>query len=420
MCADSLMEGFPSSPESRVTLANWQEGPYNRWSFQHMREIIPTQRIPRGDWQDDPFVVEDRADELEAVTVQRLDKASGTVGEILADTYTDAVAVLHRGVLVMERYNAGMREDTPHLLMSVSKSLVGSVAGILVDRGVLDVDKTADHYVPEIKGSGYSGATVRDILDMRTGAKFSETYNDPDAEVRVMERHMGWRPGQEGPPTGAYSYLTTLDTDGPHGGDFQYRSADTDMLGWICERASGERMADLISTLLWRPLGAEFDAEVTCDGVGTAIHDGGVSARLRDLARFGQMILSDGRRGEQQIVPEEWLRSARTIDPDIRAAFAASENEPFLPGGWYRNQFWFVPGASGTVQLGLGIHGQMVFVDRETSTVAVKFSTWPDPQNAPFLIDTIRAFVAVGRHLAGVGEPGRTETSTPTGAVLKH
>ena len=111
-----------------------------------------------------------------------------------------------------------------------------------------------------------------------------------------MERSMGWRPRLDGDPVGAYAYLASLRRAEPHGGTFTYRSADTDMLGWVCERAAGTRMADLVSTLLWQPMGAEADAEITCDSVGTGIHDGGISAVARDLARFGRLLLEDGRR----------------------------------------------------------------------------------------------------------------------------
>ena len=132
-----------------------------------------------------------------------------------------------------------------------------------------------------------------------------------------------------------------------------------------------------MSTLIWAPMGAEYDAEITCDGLGSAVHDGGVSATARDVARFGNMLLHDGWVGHRSVVPESWLQQARHIDADIRGAFAASDSEPVLPGGWYRNQFWFVPGPSGDILLCLGIHGQMVFVDRATRTVAVKLSSWP-------------------------------------------
>ena len=124
---------------------------------------------------------------------------------MFADTYTDALVVLKDGQLVAERYDAGMTAATPHLLMSVSKSLVGCVAGVLADRGLLDPAAPVTAYVPEAGDSGYAGATVRHLLDMRTGVAFRETYAELDAEVRVMERSMGWRPAQPGDPAGAYA-----------------------------------------------------------------------------------------------------------------------------------------------------------------------------------------------------------------------
>ena len=340
---------------------------------------------------------------LDDITVYRLAEETSTFAEVMAETWTDAVVVLHDGQIVFERYFSGMTQETPHLLMSVTKSVVGCIAGILVEQGLLDPDNQVSAYVPEIIGSGYEGATVRHLLNMRTGVAFREEYTNIDAEVRVMERYMGWRPGEDhNEVRGMYFYLTKLGTDTDHGGRFVYRSADTDMLGWVCERASGARMADLISLLIWQPMGAEFDAEITCDGVGSAIHDGGMSARATDLARFGQMILEDGYVHGTSIVPERWLHEARALDPDIRGAFGASDSEPVLTGGWYRNQFWFVPGPLGDLQLCLGIHGQMVLVDRATRTVSVKMSSWPSAQDTTALIDTIRAFVAAGRHLAGL------------------
>jgi CubicO group peptidase (beta-lactamase class C family) len=284
-------------------------------------------------------------------------------------------------------------------MMSCSKSVVGCVAGILVDRGLVDPSARVGDLVAEVAGSGYGGAAVRDLLDMRTGVAFSEAYTDPHAQVRVMERSMGWRPIAAGDLVGTYAYLATLGTEGGHGGAFTYRSADTDMLGWVCERASGTRMADLVSERIWVPMGAEQEADITCDAVGTAIHDGGISATARDLARFGQLLLDDGRAGRTQVIPETWLADSLNPQADVRAAFASSENEPVLPGGWYHNQFWFVPGSTGDVRLCLGIHGQMVHVDRATRTVAVKLSSWPEAQNGAHLIDTVRAFGAVGAHL---------------------
>ena len=397
------MTGFPPDKDSRVTVANWQDPGSVRWAFRHMREIIPTQVIPAGPAPAVDFAKRDEVD-LDDVTVQRLDGTTSSVEDVFDETSTDALIVLHDGVLLTERYYAGNTEATPHLLMSVSKSIVGCVAGVLADRATLDVSAPVEQYVPEVADSGYGGATVRDLLDMRTGVHFRETYDAPEAEVRVMERSMGWHPRLEDDPVGAYAYLASLRRAEPHGGTFTYRSADTDMLGWVCERAAGTRMAELVSTLLWQPMGAEADAEITCDSVGTGIHDGGISAIARDLARFGRMLLEDGRVDGREVVPAGWLEDSWNRPDGVRAAFAASDNEEVLPGGWYRNQFWFVPTPRGEVMLCLGIHGQMVYVNRSTRLVGVKLSSWPTPQHAQSLVDTIRAFGSIGGAVEADGE----------------
>jgi CubicO group peptidase (beta-lactamase class C family) len=399
--ADGLMTGFPPASDARVTLANWQDPPFNRWAFRHMREIMPSQLIPAGSAS--PVPLPAVSGPLPDPPVWRLDGSAATAAEVFADTYTDALVVLHDGHLVAERYDDGMTAATPHLLMSVSKSLVGCVAGVLTDRGRLDPAAPVTDYVPEAGSSGYAGATIRNLLDMRTGVAFRETYTELDAEVRVMERSMGWRPARPGDPAGAYPYLTTLGQAGSHGGEFTYRSADSDMLGWACERASGTRMADLISALIWQPMGAERDGEITCDPLGSAIHDGGVSATARDLARFGQMLIDDGMVRGGPVVPAAWLAATRVPGPGVREAFAVTDNEFVLPGGWYRNQFWVLPGPGGPVLVCLGIHGQLVYADRATRTVVVKLSSWPDPQHTGYLLDTLRACAALAAHLAAPG-----------------
>jgi len=402
--APELMTGFPPAPESQVTLANWQDPPFNRWAFRHMRELIPSQVILAGQPGPDPArPLPPSRLHLGNPLVTRLDGSRATVEDVLADTFTDAYLVLHDGQVAAERYYAGMTADTKHLLMSVSKSILGCVTGALADRGLVDLRAPVTAYVPEVGHSGYAGATIRDLLDMRTGVAFRETYTAPDAEVRVMERSMGWRPRLPGDPVGAYPYLATLGSAGPHGGEFSYRSADSDMLGWVCERASGTRMADLISAVIWQPIGAERDAEITCDPLGSAIPDGGVSATARDLARFGQMLIDDGRADEHAVVPEAWLADTRAPEPGVREAFARTDNEYVLPGGWYRNQFWVIPGPGGPgvpVLVCLGIHGQLVYADHAARTVVVKMSSWPDAQNTAYLLDTLRACAAVAAVLS--------------------
>lgn len=402
-----LMQGFPPPPDARVTLANWQEPPFNRWSFSHMRELVPTQRISRGSGPVTPLPTSPLA--LGKIALHRVDGTRASVDEVLEDTYTDATVVVHGGRVVLERYAGETAPATPHLLMSISKSVVGCVVGNLVERGLLSPSHLVTEHVPELEQSGYRGASLRDILDMRSGVEFSEDYTDLTAEVRVIEQAIGWRPASDRRvPRSMYAYLTTLGGTGEHGGVFDYRSCETDVLGWVCERATNTRMADLISELVWSPIGAERDAEITCDGAGTAIHDGGMCATARDLARFGVMLLAGGEAAGRRVVPAAWLRESWTADPDILEAFARSVSGPYLPGGWYRNKFWFVPREHNVALLCLGIYGQMLYVNRGTGTVAAKLSSWPDAQSPAMLQDTLRAFDAIGAALVGAAAGPRT------------
>ena len=415
-----------------VTARNWQDPPVNRWAYWHVEEILPTHRVSRSAGPARPLPGSDRArpgpagdqDGLLAVRVTRTDQSAGTVGEVMAGTFTDAYLVLQDGEFVTEWYGPRGAPDRPHALMSVSKSVVGCVAAVLIDRGQLDPDREVTGYVPELAASGYAGALVRHVYDMRSGVRFLEEYANPHSDIRRLDEWVGWTPdGAAGEPRGLYRFLTTLPAEAPHGERFLYRSAESDVLGWVCERAAGRPMAGLMSELIWAPMGAEHDAFLLHDGLGTAVHDGGLCATARDVARFGQLLLDGGlvpegsdvragAGGNRRVVPARWLRRAWAVDADTRTVFAASPAEWAFPGGWYRHQFWFRPGGYGDVLLCLGIHGQMLHVSRRTSTVCVKFSTWPDAQNPAYLEDTLRAFDAVGGFLAGrdprgSGGPGR-------------
>jgi CubicO group peptidase (beta-lactamase class C family) len=319
-----------------------------------------------------------------------------TAGAIMGATDTDGWMVVHRGVVLAEEYPGGMPPGTRHLLMSVSKSLVSMVVGALAADGTVELDRPVTDYVPDLGRSGYSGASIRHLLDMRSGIEFSEDYLDPAAEVRLLEQAIGWAPRRHPDVPGTmYDFLLTLRKKGKHGGPFEYRSCESDVLGWVCEAAAGTRMPELMSGLLWSRLGAEQDASIAVDAVGTGMFDGGICAVLSDLARFGAMILADGTSlTGQQVVPAAWIQDTICGGPDSRAAFAAGPVDNGMPGGMYRNQFW-IPYPDRAILLCLGIHGQMIYVNRPAQLVAVKLSGWPLPQDASKFFATLRAFNAV-------------------------
>jgi CubicO group peptidase (beta-lactamase class C family) len=369
--APALMAGVPPFPEqSLVTLANWQDPPFNRWAFQHIRELIPTARIARAAA---PAPLPRAERDILGFQFTYGDREL-TVAGMLEETYTDGFLVLHQGRIVAEHYFNGMAPDVPHLLMSVSKSVTSAVAGVLAGQGLLRVSAAVEEIVPELGGTSFEGATVQDLLDMRAGTRFDESYDNPEADVRTYERVYLWRPDNGDPrPADALGYFATLQNDGPHGGPFRYRSILTDVLAWVIERAGGKRLHELISRELWQPMGAEFDAEITLDGHGNPMADGGICASLRDLARFGQLYLEGGR----GIVPKDWIEDTIRGAPDGARAFAEGDDSPgYPPGAHYRNCWWIRDPGVPFYQAS-GINGQNIFVHVPSQTVVAKFSTWP-------------------------------------------
>ncbi|GAA4389387.1 serine hydrolase domain-containing protein [Tsukamurella soli] len=397
---------------------NWQTPPYNRWAFWNVDRILPVRTIPRAAA---PHPLPERpAPDLLQTTLTDVTGAPTTVGAVFERTYTDAYLIVRDGAVVAEWYCAAGGPERTHAIMSITKSIVGCVAGGLVADGLLDPERPVTDYATELAGSGYAGARVRDVLDMRTGVIFREEYLDPASEIRAMADWLGWQAPYGAPRAGGlYGFLGSLGRGGEHGGPFVYRSADSDVLGWVCERVAGLPMDVLIRERIWRPMGAAADALMLCDTNRTPVHDGGLAVTARDLARFGRVLAHGGVEpdGSSHVVPPRWLRQVWTVDAGARAAFAASPSEAAMPGGWYRNQFWVRPDARGhDVVLGIGIYGQLLFVDRATGTVGVKFSSWPAPQVPAYLEDTFRAFAAVAAGTAGTTSQ-RPPSSPPVSPV---
>ncbi|WP_068186679.1 serine hydrolase [Mycobacterium sp. UM_CSW] len=381
-----------------ISLDNWLEPPYSHWSFQHVEDFVPTARISRGTGPVATIAASPAP--LAEIAVTNTNGTSTTVGAVMAATATDGWAVAYRGSLIAEEYRDGMRAETRHLLFSVSKSLVATVVGALHGAGAIDLDSPVTRLIPALANCGYAGATVRDLLDMRSGIAFSENYDDPAAEIHLLDQAMGWAPRtRPDAPATLQEFLLTLRQKSAHGGPFQYRSCETDVLGWICEVAGAQRMPELMSELLWSRIGAQYDATIAVDAAGTGFFDGGVNACLTDMIRFGSLLLHDGASlTGQQVVPAAWIADTLDGGPDSRDAFAASPDDTELPGGMYRNQVW-LPYPDSNVALCLGMCGQMIYVNRASEIVAAKLSTQPH-SHEPHMLDTLRAFDAVAGELA--------------------
>jgi CubicO group peptidase (beta-lactamase class C family) len=371
-----LMQGFPPEAAGQATLANWRASPFNRWGFHHVRELIASADIAHDPARQSTFAVEPGNFEMPWFR------------DFLAKTDTDALAIVHRGRLVFEHYANGMTPDTPHILMSVSKSMLGLLAGVLAARKELGLERPVTQYVPELQETAYRGATVRQLLDMRAGVAFDEDYLATSGPMIAYRKSTGWNPLEPGEAAGDLrSFLKQLDRkDRDHGGAFRYTSPNTDLLGWVIERATGRRYADLMSELLWRPLGAERSAYITVDRLGAPRCAGGMCMTLRDLARVGQLIVEGGR----GIVPREWIEELERGGE--RAAWDAGNFAYIFPGLPMRYRAkWYAVDGEPPMLFGWGIHGQHLFVDRAREIVIAKFSSQAQPVDGALMQVTLQA-----------------------------
>lgn len=388
-----------------VTLDNWMQSPGNALAFQRVRDLVATESAPADPdrlWQ------LESAGQAAARTYGDL-RVAGTDGrrvglaELLDQTDTDALVVLHRGRLVHEEYRHGMAPEVPHLCMSVSKSITGTVAGQLVAGGRLDPTRPITELAPELSGSGLAGATVRHLLDMRTGTHEDITTLELQ---RAYYAAIGWAPPAPGMEAHQHSrtHFFRFRQARPHGSDFEYRSTLTCVLAMVCERATGRRFPDLLSGL-WKDIGAESPCEITVDGAGHAIADIGISCTARDLARLGEVLRTGGQHPDgTPVVGRDWVADTVADREELRAAFRANGGV-FLPGAraFYRNQWWIGRGREqgrGACYYALGIHGQLLYVDEEHDLVVAKFSSWPEPWVEESAVATLRACEALAAALS--------------------
>lgn len=391
------MREFPPAGENQVTLANWRNAPFSSWAFSHVREIIQSADIannPADIWQ----LQSDPANLSTLSVDDGLD-----LGEYLDATYTDALIVLHRDRIVAEEYRNAAGPLKPHILMSVSKSMLGALCGILADKGILNTAAPVTDYVPEIAGTAWKGATVQNLLDMRAGIRFDEDYEATSGAIIEYRKSTGWNPLEPGDTASDLrSFFSEIsDTDGTHLGRFHYVSPNTDLMAWIVERAAGTRYADLMSQHLWQPMGAETSAYITVDRLGAPRAAGGMCVTLRDLARVGLLVANRGKRGSVQVLPRAWIEDVLTNgDPQ---AWASGDFAEYFPGRnmHYRNK-WYVERGDNPMVFCIGIHGQNLYVFPEQQLVVAKMSSRPRPLDPEVSLLNLKMIAALKQHF-GMG-----------------
>ena len=294
-----------------------------------------------------------------------------TVDEFLSATSTSAFVVVVDGVLVDERYYEDVTAEDRLLGNSATKSVLALLTGAAVRSGDLpDLDAGVTDFVPELTGTGYGAATVRQVLCMTTGVRWTEDYHDPDSPASRMLA--GFREGTGG----LRSAVGELGPDRTPGTSWAYCSPDSLVLDWVRERATGRSYAEALADL-WQRTGAESPALVGLDAPagagGVAMAAGALAATARDWARLGQLQI-DGAWGDDQVLPSTWVEeTSRPRHGFTRPGRLPSTITTHAGFGYH----WWPLDDEGTRVMADGMRGQFVYVDRPRRTVVVKLSAWP-------------------------------------------
>ncbi|RWP43620.1 MAG: class C beta-lactamase-related serine hydrolase [Mesorhizobium sp.] len=376
---------------NEVLLGNWRESPFSRWSFQNVGELVPSACVAAASSSR-----EAPAQDLDGLLGEKVALTGGaeTVAAFLTRSDTDALTIMKAGNIVGDWFAPHMEFGARHIIFSISKSLTAILAGILEGEGIFDPQAPVTRYLPEAAGSAYGDASVRHVLDMSVSLDFEEAYLDPESAFARYRRATLWNPGG-GTESLADFILTLQRLDEPHGRTFRYRSPNSDLLGILIERASGQRFAELMHEKLWLPLGAMSEALVTVDLAGTARTAGGISVTPRDLARVGEMMRQGGTAHDRRIVPEAWVRDTIETGGDSEA-WQRGTMAFLFPQGRYRNK-WYQTGAASGAFCGIGIHGQWLYVDPNAEVVIAKMSSQPEPVDEPLDVDMVAFFEALSR-----------------------
>ena len=396
-----LMLGAPPDPDAQVTLANWREPGFGRWSFSHIRQLLPTAPIAAAD---QPYVLpESRPENLPENRIDLAALAFGpsqrSLDDFLTASNTDALMVMRDGKLVFDWFGGFGRADRPHIAFSVSKSLAGLLVGILVEAGVLDPDQQLTHYLPEIAASAYDGASLRHLLDMTVASGFVEDYMDTTGVFMAYRRASAWNPVEEGHSTeGLRAFLAKLPaSDGNHGHRHHYCSTHTDLLGWVIERAAGGPVADLLSSHLFRPAGTRTDAYITLETFGAPRLAGGICLAPADLLRLAEMVRCEGALGGRQIVPAGWIADF-SRHPDSTAWQRQTGGSRLFDRGTYRSK-WYRTGFDDDEICAIGIHGQWIWINPARAVTIIRMASHDLPIDTETDTELLAAFQAIATAL---------------------
>lgn len=339
-------------------------GRLSHYSFRFMSEFFPVAIIEKPEV---PFRYLENP--LKGIDAIRLKKGNDSLlfDDYLQSMHINSLIVVHKGNIVYEKYFS-MQPGELHTLQSCTKVITSTLITQLVNERKIDIDQPVETYIPELKHTDWQGTPVKDIMNMRSGMKGSETsdnmggFTNPQHLYYSFEEALGVLPKVDSVVENVFDYVASIKRKLPPGKEAEYHSMNTFVLGWIAEKITGKKYADLVSERIWKPMGASSNAYVCASDKGVPWTHGGISATLRDFARFGMLYTKS----------EISLKKEKHISFDqLKQIFATPETDRgFAKFQW--GYQWDMAREGFMMKGGFG--GQMLIVDPERDLVIAYFN----------------------------------------------
>lgn len=352
--------GYPVAPRGQANVQRFMVG-----SYSHFDAIYPARAIAK------PPVPRPLHPSLTPLSfAYAFRDQSHTLDDYLSRNPATGLLIARGDTILFERYQFGRTAADRMTSQSMAKTVVAMLVGVAIEEhAIRSVDDPADACVRELAGTELGRTPIRALLHMASGIAFTETYDSHDDDALLS--HLLFSPAGPGPASAVARFSTRT---APPDTVWHYAGLNTEVLGLVLARATGQSLASYLQSRIWQPMEAEADASWTTDGTGQEVAYCCLNAVLRDYARFGLLLASGGALGGRQIIPRQWLVDATTA-PAPNAAVAPGPNGQTWGYGY---QTWLMPGPRHDVAL-MGVHGQRVFIDPPSGLVLVQTAVRVSP-----------------------------------------